>query len=82
MDLRGQMSKLSLSIGSGNISSKPFSVFDIDKPSISKWEEVESAIKSVLNTEELECAEAKISSIQVSRSRGVSKEFLLCNRCY
>ena len=43
------MSKLSASIGSCNVSSDPFSVFDIDKPSFSKWEEVEFALKSILN---------------------------------
>ena len=76
INLRGEISKLSASIGSCNVSSEPCSVFDIDKPSFSKWEEVESTLKSVLNPEELECVEAKVSSAQASRSRGVSKEFL------
>ena len=76
INLRGEISKLSASIGSCNVSSEPCSVFDIDKPSFSKWEEVESTLKSVLNPEELEYVEAKVSSALASRSRGVSKEFL------
>jgi len=45
INLRGEISKLSASIGSCNVSSEPCSVFDIDKPSFSKWEEVESTLK-------------------------------------
>ena len=51
-------------------------MFDIAKPSVSKWEEIDSALNSILNHKELDCVEAKISSAQVSRSRVVSKEFL------
>ena len=51
-------------------------MLDIDKPSFSKWEEVESTLKLVLNPEELKHVEAKVSSAQVSRSREVSKGFL------
>ena len=65
-----------MSIGSCNVSSEPWSVFDIDKPSFSKWEEVESTIKLVLNPEKLEHGEAKASSTQASRSRGVSEELV------
>ena len=36
INLRGEMSKLSASIGSCNISSEPCSVFDVDKPSFYK----------------------------------------------
>ena len=67
----GEISKLSASIGSCSISSAHFSVLKVDKPSGYKWEEVESALKSVLNPEELECFEEKISFTQASRSRGV-----------
>ena len=76
INMRGDISNLSAPIGSFNVSSEPYSVFDIDKPSFSKWEEVESTLKLVLNPEELEHVEAKVSSTQASRSRGVSKEFL------
>ena len=41
-----------------------------------KWKENESTLKSVLNPEELEHFEANVSSTQVSRCRGISKEFL------
>ncbi len=51
-------------------------MFDINKPSFSKWEEVESTLKLVLNPDELEYVESKVLSTQASRSRGVSKEFL------
>ena len=77
IDLRGKISKLSPSVGSYKVSSGPFSLFEVDKTSFSKLEEVESTHKSVLNPEELEHVEAKVSSAQASRSRGVSKEFLL-----
>ena len=39
MNMSVDISKLSASIGSFNISSEPCSVFDIDKTSVSKWEE-------------------------------------------
>ena len=76
MNMRGEISKLSASIKICNNSSEPFSVFGIDKPYVSKWEEVESTLKSVLNTEELEHIKAKVSSTHTSKSRGISKEFL------
>ena len=40
INLRREISKLSASIGSFNVSSELFSVLDIDKPSFSRWEEV------------------------------------------
>ena len=46
-------------------------MFDIEIPSCFKWEEVTYSLKSVLNSEELERVEPK-----VSRFIGVSKEFL------
>ena len=49
INMRGEISKLSSSIGSCNVSSEFCSLFDIDKHSFSKWEEVESTLKSVLN---------------------------------
>ena len=76
INLRGEISKRSASIGICNVSSEPCSVLDIGKPSFSKWEEVQSSLELVLNPEELEYIEAKVSSAQASRSRGVSKEFL------
>ena len=71
-----EISNLVVPIRSCNVSSEPCSVFDVDKPSFSKWEEVELTLKLVLNPEELECAETKVPSAQAKRSRGVSKEFL------
>ena len=62
MSMRGDASKLSAFIGSCNVSSESCSVFDIDKPSFSKWEKVVSTLKSVLNPEELEHVEAKVLS--------------------
>ena len=75
MDVRGETSKLTTSIESCIISYGPCSVLNIDKPSFSKREEVESALK-VFKSEELEHIENKVSSSQASRSRGISKEFL------
>ena len=72
----GDISKLSESIGRCNVSSVPFSVLVIDKPSFTKWEEAYSTLKLVLNYEELSYVKAKVSSTQASRSRGASKEFL------
>ena len=46
INLRGEISMLSASIGSCNVSSEPCLVFDIDKSSFSKWEEVESTYSS------------------------------------
>ena len=51
-------------------------MLDIGKPSFSKWAEVESRIKLVLNTEELKHVDAKSLSTHTSKSRGVSKKFL------
>ena len=75
MNLKGEISKLSMSIRSCNVSSEPFSMLEIDKPSFSKWEEVCSTFKSVMNPEELEHFEAKISSDYTLRSGGVSRGF-------
>ena len=76
MSMRGEISKLSESIRSLNTSSEPFSVINIYKPPLFKWEEIASVIHSFLNPEELEHVESTISSTQASRSMGVSKEFL------
>ena len=43
----GEISKLSMSIKSFNVSSEPCPVFDIDKTSFYKKEKVKSALKSV-----------------------------------
>ena len=67
---------LGASIRSYNISPESCSLFDMESPSISKWEEVESTLKSVLSPDELKYVEAKVSSTQASRSRGVTKDFL------
>ena len=64
INLRGAISKLSASIGSCNVSSDPCSVFYINKPSFSKWEEVELTLKLVLHPKELEYAKTKVSSAQ------------------
>ena len=74
--MRGDISKLSASVGSCIVSSEPCSVFFISNCSVTEWEEVESTLKSVLNTEKLKHVEAKFSCTQSSRSRGVSKEYL------
>ena len=65
-----------MSIVSYNIYSEPFLVFDVNKPSFYKWNEIEPTLKSVLKPEELEYVEAKVSSTKASRSRGVSKDFI------
>ena len=74
MNLRGDLSKISASIGSCNVSSELCSVVDIEKPSFSKWEIFESTLKLVINPEELEHIEDKVSCTQVSRFREDSKE--------
>ena len=76
MNMRGDISNFSASVGSFNFSSEPCSLFYIDKPSFSRWKEVECMLKSVINPKELEHVEAKALPAQASRSRGVSKEFL------
>ena len=76
INLRGEISKLGASIGSCNISLEQCSLFDTESPSITKWEEVESTLKSDLSPEELKFVEAKVSSTQASRPKGVTKEFL------
>ena len=76
MNLREDISKLSVSIGSYNVSYEPCSDFDIYKTSFSKWEQVESTFKSVLNPEEIEHVKSKVLSTQASRFRRVSKELL------
>ena len=76
INLRGEISKLGASIGSCNVAPQSSSLFDMESPSISKWEEVESTLKSVLSPDELKYVEAKVSSTQASRSKGVTKEFL------
>ena len=73
--MKGDISKLSASIGSCNILSMPCSVRDIEKPSVYNWEEVESVLKSFLNPEELEHIDDKILFAQVSRSSMLSKYF-------
>ena len=59
INLRGEMSKLSASIGSCNVSSDSCSLFDISKPSLSESEEVESTLKLVLNSEKLSMLKLK-----------------------
>ena len=59
IDLRGNISNLSSSIKSYNVSNEPCSMFNNKKPSFTNWEEVESTLKSVLNPEELSYVEAK-----------------------
>ena len=76
INLRGEISKVSASIGSCNVDDGPCPLFDMESPTISKWEEMESTLKSVLSPDELEYIEAKVSSTQASRSRGVTKDFL------
>ena len=76
INLRGEISKLGASIGSCNVAPQSSSLFDMESPSISKWEEVESTLKSVLSPDELKYVEAKVSSTQATRSKGVTKEFL------
>ena len=61
INIREDLSKLSSSIGSFNVSSEPFSVLYIYTPSFFKWDEVESTLKLVPNLEELEHVEAKVS---------------------
>ena len=65
-----------MTIGSCSVSSEPCSVLDVDKTSFTKWEEVESTLKSILSPEYLEHVEAKLSYAQALRSRGFSKEFV------
>ena len=75
--MRGEISKLITSIGSRKISSEPCSMLDIEKPSLYKRKEVESALKLVLNPEELEHIEAKMSCTQASKYRGSLKGVLI-----
>ena len=76
LNMRAEISKVSASIGSCNISNEPCPLFDMSKPSISKWDAIEETLKQALDPEEIRYVEAKVASIQASRSRGVSKELL------
>ena len=53
INLRGDICKLSASIGSCKFSNEPWCVFDFDKPLFAKWEESYSTLKSVVNPEDL-----------------------------
>ena len=66
INLRGDISKLSASIGTLNISSEPCSVFDIEKPYFCRWNKVESTLSSVLKPVELKNIEVKVYSAQAS----------------
>ena len=75
LNIRGEISKLCASIGSCNISDDN-SLFDLRKPSISRWEDIESSLRNYLDEGSIKAVEAEIASTQASRSKGVTKETL------
>ena len=75
LNIRTEISKLSASIGSCNISNDT-PEFDEDNPKDSTLDDIEPLLKSYLSEDSIKVIKAKIAAVQASRPKGVSKEHL------
>ena len=72
LSFRGEISKMEASIGSCNLSSSDSDPFCVDKPYFGTIDH----LKDILDPEEMDYLDSKLSALRADKSKGPSKEFL------